>query len=498
MKFLAMLKDSVREAVDHKVLYVMVGLSVLLALLALSTSYTPVPGAYRVVHDFAVLPLNNDTAELEQAEALHHLFGRRPIQFDVTSVEPLDGQPDAPTSRLKVRLTASFNTAAAATQARERPQEVEDFLRERFGLIEGKYMMRAEDVRLVEWQGFDLAVLKMNLGNRKAVFDLVAAPTPVTVRFWPHSLALFFGLLPIGGPGVSFPLFKQLETIENTLVGGIGSTVAVLVSVVITAFFIPNMLRKGTVDLLLVKPIHRSTLLVYKFIGGLAFIFINTAVAVGGIWLALGLRSGVWAPTFLLTILVLTFYFAILYAVSALFGVLTRSPIAAILLTCAAWFALFIVGLMHNLFETWRAIDRTAQAIEARLGEEGVKALQGAGGDGEGGRGRHGRAITAEDVRFHENWFTRGVSVLHAVLPRTVDLGMLMGRRLQHDLALGEVTLPAREEKPPPEIGGIALPQFGVKPPAALETFGVSAVFIALMLGIACWWFATKDYSTWS
>jgi hypothetical protein len=495
MKFLAMLKDAVREAVDHKVLYVMVGLSVLLALLALSTSYAAAPGANEVVRRFAVLPLNNDTAELGQAEALHVLFQKRPIQFDATSVEPLDGEPDAPASRLKVRLSAGFNSAAAADQAKESPKQVEDFIRERFGLIEGKYMMRAEEVRLVKWEGFDLPILNLNVGNRKAVFEVVAAPTPVTVRFWPHRLSLFFGLVPVGGPGVSFPLFQQLNTIEGVIVGSIGSTIAVLVSVVITAFFIPNMLRKGTVDLLLVKPIHRSTLLVYKFVGGLAFIFINTAVAVGGIWLALGLRSGVWAPTFLLTVLVLTFYFAILYSVSALFGVLTRSPIAAILLTCAAWFALFIVGVMHNLFEVWRGIDRTAQAIQARLGEEGVKALQGAGGEGEGGNGRRGRPVTAEDLRFHENWFTRGVSVVHAVLPRTTDLGNLMARRLQHDLALGEVTLPARAEKPPPELpGGIPLPEFGVKPPSALETFGVSAVFIALMLGIACWWFATKDY----
>jgi hypothetical protein len=268
--------------------------------------------------------------------------------------------------------------------------------------------------------------------------------------------------------------------------------IAVLVSIVITAFFIPNMLRKGTVDLLVVRPIHRTTLLLYKFVGGLTFIFVNTAVAVLGIWLALGLRSGVWAPTFLLTILVLTFFFAILYSVSALFGVMTRSPIACILLTCAAWFLLFIVGFLHNIFETFRSIDRVAQALHEKLGDEGMQALQGEAGDG--GR-RGGRGPTREDLRFNENWFTRGVSVVHALLPRTNDLSQLTDRRLQHDLALGEVTMPAREDKPPPVLpGGIPLPQVGAKPPSALETFGVSAAFIAVMLGIACWWFATKDY----
>ena len=51
--------------------------------------------------------------------------------------------------------------------------------------------------------------------------------------------------------------------------------------------------------------------------------FLNSAVAVGGIWLVLGLRSGIWSPGFLATILILTFFFAILYAVSAFFAVLT-------------------------------------------------------------------------------------------------------------------------------------------------------------------------------
>ena len=73
--------------------------------------------------------------------------------------------------------------------------------------------------------------------------------------------------------------------------------------------------------------------------------------------------SGVWAPSFLLTILVLTFFFAILYSASTLFGVLTRSPIAAILLTCAVWFLLFITGILHLVFETARGMDYFVMAL---------------------------------------------------------------------------------------------------------------------------------------
>ena len=43
MKYLAILRDSLREAIDTKVLYVMVGLSVLLVLFILSCRFDPLP-----------------------------------------------------------------------------------------------------------------------------------------------------------------------------------------------------------------------------------------------------------------------------------------------------------------------------------------------------------------------------------------------------------------------------------------------------------------------
>ena len=52
---------------------------------------------------------------------------------------------------------------------------------------------------------------------------------------------------------------------------------------------------------------------------------ILTAFTVGGVWVAIGLRTGFWTPHFLAVIPLLTFYFAILYAVSTLAAVLTRS-----------------------------------------------------------------------------------------------------------------------------------------------------------------------------
>ncbi len=493
MKFWAILKDSVREAVDFKVLYVMVGLSVLLGLVAASLSFTPAAkGGREVIHDYAILPLNSDAASLTPA-SLDQL-SPRPVRFTVDSVEPLDEEPDAPASKFRVKLTATFATNTAARKAEAAPQELLDFVRDRFGHFPAGTMMEATELRLTSWEGLNLPLLDRNFGGRRAHLKLVAVPTPTTIRFWPHQATLFFGAVPPFP--FSLPLFVWLQALEGGLIGQFGSVIAVLVSIIITAFFIPNMLRKGTVDLLLVKPIHRPVLLAYKFVGGLTFMFVNTLVAVSAVWLALALRSGVWAPTFLLAILELTFAFAVLYSVSALFGVLTRSPIACILLTITVWFVFFIIAQAHTFFELRRGMDRVAQTLHDQLGDEGMESLQKVANlTQDSGQSRRGGRFNFEEMRWQDNWFTNGVSMLHKVLPRSGELYALMDERLQQDLAFGTFHAPPHEDRPPPTLpGGIQIPSLLPAPPSLAEVLGVSTAFMAVMLGLACWRFSRRDY----
>ena len=500
MKFLAMLKDSFREAIDAKVFYVMVGLSVLMALLALSVSFTPEPGGQRVVEEFGILPLNVDASSLNEAETTQAFFRNGPVRYSVDSVQPVEGSPDLPASSFKVILRVAYRTPDEAKKAKADPAAVEQHIRDKFGLIEGRRMMEATGVHFQEWQGdvpsiFD--VLSQFSGKGKELtgtFSLDAKPTDVTWRFWPHKFGLFFGAWQ---PFPAAPLYSQVYLIEDLLVGWLGSGIAVLVSIVITAFFIPNMLRKGSIDLLLVKPINRFALLIYKYIGGLTFIFLNTAVAVGGVWLAIGLRSGIWAVSFLETILVLTFFFAILYSASTLFGVVTRSPIAAILLTCGVWFFMLAVGWTQSILNVYRTRDRYAEAIHKAYGDEGLAMLRRIGSpnpDAEPSTDANGKPrLHMEDFAFEENWFTEGVTALHTILPRTQDLYSFTGRQLQHDLAFGEPTPPEQKAHVMELPGGIKVEPVEDKPSVTAMLLS-SGGFIAVMLALACFWFAMKDY----
>src|SRR5262249_17961118 len=142
-------------------------------------------------------------------------------------------------------------------------------------------------------------------------FQVECKASPETVRTWPHKPVLFFG-------GWTLPWTVGVGTlvyaVEDNLVAGVGAGLALVLAAIIPAFFLPNMLRKGTIDLLLAKPIHRPTLLVCKYLGGLSFMFFTTLVVVAGVWLAFGVRTGLWGTGFLLSIFVLTFQFAIFYA----------------------------------------------------------------------------------------------------------------------------------------------------------------------------------------
>jgi ABC-type transport system involved in multi-copper enzyme maturation permease subunit len=417
-------------------MYVMVGLSALVILLVASMSFEPLPAqtlmAQLVTGRTPWLgisgPNEQRVEEQRQMAERAEKEARGFRDFEFVGVEAIKGAPDSPDSEYATTARLHLPSAKEAVKVRKEPAETLARLKQRFTPVEELGLIRVSEVRLAG--AGDKNVPKGSSSNPEDVYFVVTTqPTDATRRLWPHEPSLFFGALPLGG---NAPLGSQLFFIGE-MVLDTGSFVALIASIIITAFFIPNMLRKGTVDLLLVKPIHRWTLLLYKYIGGLTFIFLNTALAVVGIWFVLGLRSGIWANSFLLMIFVITFYFAILYAVSALFGVLTQSSIAAILITSGAWILLTVVGFFYQFIEQGKV----------------------------------------------ENTFASVVRTLHFVLPRTSDLGRLQSQLLISDFLTGNLTEGARLVKTSITWG---------------ESLTVSGVFIAVLLALACWRFATKDY----
>jgi hypothetical protein len=197
--------------------------------------------------------------------------------------------------------------------------------------------------------------------------------------------------------------------------------------------------------------------LIYKYIGGLAFMFLNTTLVVGGIWLILGLRSGVWAPGFLASIPVLTFQFALYYSISTIVGVTTRSSIAAILVTCFAWFLFaFVIGTGYRVIEEFRKFDDIAAAAR----EQGQQMP---------------RAPTLPE------WVYTSADIIHFVTPRLKDLDAL-STKLIVDGTLPESSLQR-------VVAAKLFESF-----SWTEALSVTSIYIVVLMGLSCWWFATKDY----
>ncbi len=97
--------------------------------------------------------------------------------------------------------------------------------------------------------------------------------------------------------------------------------------------FIPTMLEKGNIELLLSKPIKRGELILGKYFGVTSMVFVNVAYAVLGFYFILGLRFHYWDVSFLITIATITFAFMVLYGLIILIGILTRSSLSAMMLT---------------------------------------------------------------------------------------------------------------------------------------------------------------------
>jgi ABC-type transport system involved in multi-copper enzyme maturation permease subunit len=434
MKYFAILKDSMREAVDSKVIYVTLALSVVLIVLVGSISYQPV--AAQEALDTITGQFNLVYSNRGQGFDARYFFLRLQVK-DLQEMSNANGpQGDGFRFTLVVGDPSQLRQAVAFWASRAAPGKgmegdgdqvpsslMEQFLKDQFELYGNVHIKVAP----AEAQGPDLRFRVQTEGSRG-------------VRGWLHDPCLFFGALPLRFARSS--LGGIIYFIETTLVGSIGAWITIILGVVITAFFIPNMLRKGAIDLLLAKPVRRPLLLFYKYLGGLSFMFLNTVVAVGGVWLVLGLRSGIWAPGFLLVILVLTFFFAILYAVSTLFGVLTRSAVVAILVTCAVWFICWLAGTLHTGLEMVRKTPSF---------DEGIP-----------------------------NWVYGTVDTVHAVLPRTSDLNII-STRLVSDSVLTEAETRQKKLHLLPET------HWG-------ESLGVSGLFIAVMLGLASWRFSTRDY----
>ena len=382
--FAAMLRDTWREFLDAKVLYLLLLAIAILFGAALTGRIEPQPGGRQYL-DIAARAM---AADLDGIDIATQSMGDVAGRLNGSTFIPLVGVPES-------------------------GEEITD----RFGKIADGQIWTITDIRETgtEWA--------RKIGSQ--TWEMAVAPGRDLRLLWPHRFTLFGDSIELAGTKGA-PLGLEVLILQKLLATGLGGTILLLVSVAVTAAFVPNMVRKGTLELLLVRPIPRWQLLVFKYVGALLLVAGLLGILVLAVWLITGILANVWSPGVLLALPSLLVFFALLLSVSVLTGVITRSVISAMLVTVAYWAILFIAGQMNNV------------AVESRIREANVGKLRPTS-IAETIRGRQPRreeGFKPGRKPFYQTTIGRITEGVYAFLPHTEDLDNLVDRQLMRDFAV--------------------------------------------------------------
>jgi len=216
--------------------------------------------------------------------------------------------------------------------------------------------------------------------------------------------------------------------------GFLGMVIAVLA----TSSFVPSMLQKGTLDLVLARPIGRVRLLLAKYLGGLWFIAILATFLVTGCWAGISIRTGYSSPWFLFSIVTVILVFAVLHSVSVLVGVWLRSAVLASLAAFGIWgMSGIIVNIRHSMKMFFFGADVPPAIVQA-------------------------------------------FEIAYAILPKTKDISLLSTYAL------------SRSYLSPAAFKNIFAHQL---PPVDWAfSLGTTAAFAVVTLALAAWIFRRRDY----
>jgi ABC-type transport system involved in multi-copper enzyme maturation permease subunit len=259
---------------------------------------------------------------------------------------------------------------------------------------------------------------------------------------------------------------------------------AVLLALVSCASIFPEFLKSGSVDLFLSKPIGRTRLFLWKYLGSLLFVAVQVLLFSVIAFLAIGVRLGDWNFSVFWAVPLVTFVFSLVYCVAVLIGVTTRSTLFALLGAIMFW------GLTWMVQFTEDALYQNAYMLP----EMGMEMDVSKGG------------FRASDQEPGEGMLAQAHGVIKAVavpLPKTRDTTMFLKRLIRFKsegedsdreggdlglLAAGDDLLP--EEKAKLEE---IQKEYQYRHSTAYVIW-TSAGFEFLVLALAAGWFARRDY----
>jgi ABC-2 family transporter protein len=339
--YLAVFKDSFREALASRILWLITGLITLILFVGL-----------------APFALREETAYRFQRNEFRN--GPEFLQFLATQES---AKTPSAAQRIWSRLPESLRHrlhSVSPTNLNEQLEVLRDVRAEFNGMVDNKELydpklwptnsLTGEGRRLAERGWDDLSSEEQRRFNRLLID--AAFPDHVVSAPGRNLYAEWFGYR-LGAPLPFEP--RQLTLLVNyalaVLMTFLAGILGVLIAILVTAPTVPQTFEPGAIDLLLSKPVSRSVLFLTKFFGASVFILLNSIYLIGGMWLIAGLRFDIWSGRLLLCIPVFLFLFVIYYSISALTGVIWRNAIVSVCCTALFWGVCFTVGTAKHVAE---------------------------------------------------------------------------------------------------------------------------------------------------
>jgi ABC-2 type transport system permease protein len=153
--------------------------------------------------------------------------------------------------------------------------------------------------------------------------------------------------------GESLILVEQVRG-QLGVYGGMTIAVTIALAIFATAGIVPSLMEKGTIDLLLSKPIPRWKILWGRVAGGVLAIAANLLVFTLASWILYGIGSGVWYTPYLWYTLLFGFSsFIVIFSLIIALNVVTESWVLPMSLAYVHVVVLanFLAGREATLFE---------------------------------------------------------------------------------------------------------------------------------------------------
>jgi ABC-type transport system involved in multi-copper enzyme maturation permease subunit len=144
-----------------------------------------------------------------------------------------------------------------------------------------------------------------------------------------------------GGPQMS--LTSVVVAVES-VVAGAAYWVGILLALFASSSLFSDLQAPGRIELLLSKPIGRVQVVAGHVLGVWLAIAVLTLYLMGGTWLIMSIKSGVWHVRFLLSILIVIAMFGVMYAAVILMGVWTQSTALALIVSYGLIFVSMVLA----------------------------------------------------------------------------------------------------------------------------------------------------------